>query len=83
MYNMFDVCDCSVPTQSYQPAVYSNASAASSSNLTYYQGVQGAGDAASQAQGQQLVPVNPYAAPQGYMPAPGTPPLTPQVSRLP
>lgn len=44
--------------------------------LAYY---QGAGDACSQAPGQPqqpLVPMNPYAGPQGYMPAPGTPPIT-------
>lgn len=45
--------------------------------LAYYQGVQGSGDSTNPSQGQQLMSMNPYAGPQGYMPAAGTPPLTP------
>lgn len=89
VYTVSSMHSNTVPTQSYQPAVYSSASAtvtasgsAPPSTITYYQGVQGAGDAPSSGQGQPLMPLGPYGTPQGYMPcaAPGTPPLTPQGS---
>ena len=47
---------------------------APTTTLAYY---PGAGDSANPSQGQQLMSMNPYAGPQGYIPAAGTPPLTP------